>query len=72
MEGSSPSGSTNKRKEFKMDLIMGLYLAIGLIFGIERLSRVTNEDDSSMVCIGITASIIFWPMYIVYLLNKER
>ena len=55
-----------------MDLIMGLYLAIGLIFGIERLSRVTNEDDSSMVCIGITAIIIFWPMYIVYLLNKER
>lgn len=51
---------------YNMELIAGLYLAIGLILGIERLSRVAREDDSPMVCTGITAIIVLWPLYIVY------
>lgn len=53
-----------------MDLILSIYLVIGLIVGIERLSRVTVEDSSSMVCIGITFIIIFWPLYLVYKFTK--
>ena len=30
-----------------MELIMAMYYLIGIIFGAERLSRVTKEDNSS-------------------------
>ena len=55
-----------------MELILGIYLAFGLIFGLERLSRVTKEDDSSMVCIGITGIIALWPLYLIYRYIKKR
>lgn len=55
-----------------MELILGIYLAFGLIFGLERLSRVTKEDDSSMVCIGITGIIVLWPLYLIYRYIKKK
>ena len=55
-----------------MELYLGIYYAIGIILGIERLSRVTKEDNSSLVCIGISGIIILWPLYIIYLLFKHN
>ena len=49
-----------------MELYAGIYYTIGIILGLERLSRVTKEDDSSTVCIGVSAIILLWPLYIIY------
>ena len=49
-----------------MEGLMSLYLVIGLIFGMERLSRVTALDNSSLVCVGIISIIVFWPIYLIY------
>ena len=48
-----------------------IYLVIGLIVGIDRLSRVTKNDDSSMVCIGIISIIVLWPLYLGYKISKS-
>ena len=55
-----------------MDILLALYFVIGLIFGMERLSRVTEEDEKGMVGIGIMAIIVLWPLYIVYKVWKKR
>ena len=49
-----------------MEGLMSLYLVIGLILGMERLSRVTALDNSSLVCVGIIGIIVFWPIYLIY------
>lgn len=49
-----------------MELYAGIYYTIGIILGLERLSRVTKEEDSSLVCIGIAATMLLWPLYIIY------
>ena len=55
-----------------MDILMAIYFLIGLILGIERLSRVTEEDEQGMVSIGIMAIIVLWPLYMVYKIVKKR
>lgn len=49
-----------------MELIASIYLLIGFLVGIQRLSKVGPEEDSSMVCIGITLIMLLWPIYILY------
>ena len=70
--GSTPTSTTIYNRRKIMELIMAIYCLIGIILGAERLSRVTKEDDSSMVCIGIMAIIVLWPLYIVYKIVKNR
>ena len=55
-----------------MELVLSIYFAIGIILGIERLSRVTKDDEQGMVSIGIMAIIVLWPLYIVYKVWKKR
>ena len=55
-----------------MDILTAIYFGIGLTIGVERLSRVTREDDSSMVCMGIMLIIVLWPLYIIYKVWKKR
>ena len=55
-----------------MELIAAIYCLIGIILGMERLSRVTKDDESGMVNIGIMAIIALWPLYIVYLIWKRK
>ena len=55
-----------------MELIAAIYCLIGIILGMERLSRVTKEDEAGMVNIGIMAIIVLWPLYIVYKVWKKR
>jgi hypothetical protein len=55
-----------------MEPLAAIYFVIGLIFGIERLSRVTKEDEQGMVCIGIMAIIMLWPLYLMYKVWKKR
>ena len=55
-----------------MEILGALYAVIGLIFGMERLSRVTKDDESGMVNIGIMGIIVLWPLYIVYKVWKKR
>ena len=51
---------------------VSIYFAIGIILGIERLSRVTKDEEQGMVSIGIMAIIVLWPLYIVYKIVKKR
>ena len=53
-----------------MEFYLSVYYVIGIILGLERLSRITKEDNSSLVCIGISGIILLWPLYIIYLLFK--
>jgi FtsH-binding integral membrane protein len=55
-----------------MELIAAIYCLIGIILGMERLSRVTKEDESGMVNMGIMGIIVLWPLYIVYKIWKKR
>ena len=55
-----------------MELALSIYFAIGIILGIERLSRVTKDDEQGMVGIGIIGIIVLWPFYIVYKIVKKR
>ena len=55
-----------------MEILGALYTVIGLIFGMERLSRVTKDDEKGMVNIGIMGIIVLWPLYIVYKVWKKR
>ena len=55
-----------------MELIAAIYCLIGIILGMERLSRVTKEDESGMANIGIIVIIVLWPFYIVYKRVKKR
>ena len=55
-----------------MEIFGAIYTAIGLIFGMERLSRVTKDDEQGMVSIGIMGIIVLWPLYIVYKIVKKR
>ena len=55
-----------------MELIAAIYCLIGIILGMERLSRVTKEDESGMVNIGIIGIIVLWPLYIIYKMWKKR
>ena len=55
-----------------MDILMAIYFLIGLILGIERLSRVTEEDEKGMVNIVIMAIIVLWPLYIIYKVWKNK
>ena len=55
-----------------MELIAAIYCLIGIILGMERLSRVTKEDESGMANIGIIAIIVLWPFYIIYKRVKKR
>lgn len=50
---------------------MSLYMLIGIIIGSNRLAKVTKDDDSSMVCIGIISIIILWPLYLICELIKS-
>lgn len=54
-----------------MDLLFYLYILIGTIIGSNRLAKVTKDDDSSMVCIGIIGIIILWPIYLICELIKS-
>lgn len=49
-----------------MEGLISLYLVVGLILGMERLSRVNALDNTSMVCIGIISIVVFWPLYVIY------
>lgn len=53
-----------------MELIIAVYMTIGTLLGIERLSRITKEEDISMVYIGIIGIIALWPIYLVYKVIK--
>ena len=55
-----------------MEILLSIYLAIGFLFGLERLSRVTKDDEQAMVSIGIMGIIVLWPLYIVYKIWKKR
>ena len=55
-----------------MEILLSIYLAIGFLFGLERLSRVTKNDEPAMVNIGIIGIIVLWPLYIVYKVWKKR
>lgn len=55
-----------------MELALSIYFAVGIILGIERLSRVTKDDEQGMVGIGIMGIIVLWPLYIVYKIVKKR
>ena len=55
-----------------MELTLSIYFAIGIILGIERLSRVTKNDEPAMVNMGIISIIVLWPFYIVYKIVKKR
>ena len=55
-----------------MELALSIYLAIGFLFGLERLSRVTKNDESAMVNIGIIGIIVLWPLYLMYKVWKKR
>ena len=55
-----------------MEVLLSIYLAVGFLFGLERLSRVTKEDNSSMVCIGIMAIVVLWPLYLTYKVWEKR
>ena len=55
-----------------MELVLSIYFAIGIILGIERLSRVTKDDEQGMVGIGIIGIIVLWPLYIIYKVWKKR
>lgn len=54
-----------------MEILLSLYMVVGLILGAERLSRISEKDDSSMVCVGIICIITFWPIYLIYKLIKS-
>ena len=54
-----------------MDILLAFYFVVGLIFGMERLSRVTKDDEQGMVGIGIMGIIVLWPLYIVYKILKK-
>lgn len=55
-----------------MDILMAIYFGIGLLFGIERLSRLTGSEEKGMVGIGIMGIIVLWPLYMVYKKCKKR
>ena len=55
-----------------MDLLMSIYFLVGIIFGIERLSRVTKDDEKGMVGIGIIVIILLWPLYLIYKVWEKR
>ena len=55
-----------------MELALSIYFAIGIILGIERLSRVTKDDEQGLVGIEIMGIIVLWPFYIVYKIVKKR
>lgn len=55
-----------------MELALSIYFAIGIILGIERLSRVTKDDEQGMVGIGIIGIIVLWPLYMIYKVWKKR
>ena len=55
-----------------MELALSIYFAVGIILGIERLSRVTKDDEQGMVGIGIMGIIVLWPLYMVYKIVKKR
>ena len=55
-----------------MEVLVSIYFAIGIILGIERLLRVTKDEEQGMVSIGIMAIIVLWPLYIVYKIVKKR
>ena len=54
------------------ELILSLYLLIGFLIGIWRISKVTNEEDSSIACIAGIFIIIFWPIYLFYKIIKKK
>ena len=56
--GSSSLSLSTINKEGQMDILLALYFVIGLIFGMERLSRVTKDDEHGIVSIGIMAIIV--------------
>ena len=55
-----------------MELALSIYFAIGIILGIERLSRVTKDDEQGMVGIGIMGIIVLWPLYLIYKVWEKR
>ena len=55
-----------------MDILLALYFVVGLILGMERLSRVTKDDEHGMMSIGIMAIIVLWPLYIIYIMWKRK
>ena len=55
-----------------MELALSIYVAIGFLFGLERLSRVTKNDESAMVNIGIIGIIVLWPLYLMYKVWEKR
>ena len=55
-----------------MEILLSIYFVIGLLFCMERLSRVTKEDEAGMVSIGATAILCLWPLYIVYIIVKKK
>lgn len=55
-----------------MEILLSIYLAIGFLFGLERLSRITKDDEQAMVSIGVMGIIVLWPLYIVYKIVKKR
>lgn len=48
-----------------MDLIVAIYLVIGLYISLFKLSYVKRED-SSMACIGACFITVLWPLYLIY------
>ena len=55
-----------------MEVLVSIYAAVGLFFGLERLSRITKNDEPAMVNIGIISIIVLWPLYIIYKVWKKR
>ena len=55
-----------------MELIAAIYCLIGIILGMERLSRVIKDDEQEMVGIGIMAIVVLWPLYLIYKVWEKR
>lgn len=54
-----------------MSIILFIYLFIGFLLGLEILLNVEDDDDSSLICIGVILVIVLWPLYLLIKLIKR-
>ena len=53
------------------ELMYAMYILVGFLIAIWRMSKVSSREDSSMACIGGLYILFFWPLYLVYKVIKK-
>ena len=54
------------------ELICAMYVLVGFLVAIWRMSKVSSREDSSMACIIGVIILFLWPLYSVYKVIKKH